>query len=346
MNQPIGDNIPSHVAQSLNERENTVREPEFVAECVSLLNGGPPTSQQDAVTSITTTETMTPTTAPTGPISTEAVSISSTPPVSSTGMEERIPLNEPICLTEEDPQIRCTVSNTIDRMVHNPRHRYCMDCGQRLLGPHICSNRTEHTDTSRTQNPIRTSEIRPMEPENYTSEILLPRHYEPNAEVLGDRVSGNNPLINRDPTVRPLPPSSVHSETFHNDLPTYEEAVTPDPDLPTRTRLVPNMRNVLHHIDYSSNPEEARIHFKILSPTRPLRSQSRNVDPQRERWRYPPAFHDHIYCDEIEIRPSPRTVKNSIPHRTCMRHHQAPGGDDGSSPGDEDDSLSERSSNR
>ena len=29
-----------------------------------------------------------------------------------------------------------------------------------------------------------------------------------------------------------------------------------------------------------------------------------------------------------------------------MRHHQAPGGDDGSSPGDEDDSLSERSSNR
>ena len=345
-NRPIGDNIPLNVEQPLNERENTVREPEFVAEHVSLLNGEPPTSQQDAVTPITTTGIMTSTTAPTGPISTEAVSISSTPPVSSTGMEERIPLNEPICLTEEDPQIRCTVCNTIDCMVHNPRHWYCMDCGQRLLGPHICSNQTKHTDTSRTQNPIRTDEIRPMEPENYTSEILLPRHYEPNAEVLEARVSGNNPLINRDPTVRPLPPSSVHSETFCNDLPTYEEAVTPDPDLPTRTRLVPNMRNVLHHIDYSSNPEEARIHFEILSPTRPLRSQSRNVNPQRERWRYPPAFHDHIYCDEIEIRPSPRTVKNSIPHRTCMRHHQAPGGDDRSSPGDENDSLSERSSNR
>ena len=308
----------------MNERENTVREPEFVAEHVSLLNGGPPTSQQDAVTPITTTETMTPTTAPTRPISTEAVSISSTPPVSSTGVEERIPLNEPICLTEEDPQIRCTVCNTIDCMVHNPRHRYCMDCGQRLLGPHICSNWTEHTDTSRTQIPIRTDEIQPMEPENYTSEILIPRQYEPNAEVLEDRVSGNNPLINRDPTVRPLLPSSVHSETFRNNLPTYEEAVTPDPDLPTRTRLIPNMRNVLHHIHYSSDPEEARIHFKILSLTRPLRSQSRNVNPQRERWRYPPALHDHIYCDEIEIRPSPRTVKNSIPHRTCMRHHHAP----------------------
>ena len=185
-----------------------------------------------------------------------------------------------------------------------------------------------------------------MEPENYTSEILLPRHYELNAEVLEDRISGNNPLINREPITRQMPPSSVPSETFHNDLPTYEEAVTPDPDLPTRTRLVPNMRNVLHHIDYSSDPKEARIHFEILSPTRPLRSQNRNVNTQRERWRYLPTFHDHIYCDEIEIRPPPRTMKNSIPHRTCMRHHQAPGGDDGSSPGDEDDSISEGSSNR
>ena len=159
LNQPIGDNITSSMEQPSNERENIVREPEFVAEHVSLLNGGPPTSQQDAVTPITTTGAMTSTTAPTGPISTEAVSISSTPPVSSTGMEERIPLNGPIHLTEEDPQIRCTVCNTIDCMVHNPRHLYCMDCGQRLLGPHICSNWTEHTDTSRTQNPIRMDEI-------------------------------------------------------------------------------------------------------------------------------------------------------------------------------------------
>ena len=185
-----------------------------------------------------------------------------------------------------------------------------------------------------------------MGPENYTSEILLPRHYELNAEVLEDRVSGNNPLINREPITRQIPPSSVPSETLHNDLPTYEGAVTPDPDLPARTRLVPNMQNVLHHIDYSSDPEEARIHFKILSPTRPLRSQNRNVNTQRERWRYPPTFHDHIYCDEIEIRPLPQTMKNSIPHRTCMRHHQAPGRDDRSSPGDEDDSVSESSSNR
>ena len=80
-----------------------------------------------------------------------------------------------------------------------------------------------------------------MEPENYNPEILLPRHYEPNVGALEDRVSGNNPLINRDPIIRRIPSSSVPSETFLNDFTTYEKAVTPDPDLPTRTRFVPNM---------------------------------------------------------------------------------------------------------
>ena len=122
-----------------------------------------------------------------------------------------------------------------------------------------------------------TDEVRLIESETYTSEILLPRHHELNAGDLEDRVSRNNPLINRDPIMRPMPPFSVPSEAFRNVLFTYEEAVTPDPDLPTRMRLIPNMRNVLQQIDYSSDPKEARIHFEILSPTRPLRSQNRNV---------------------------------------------------------------------
>ena len=198
LNPHMENNIPSTVEPSLHERENTSGDPEVVVECGSLLNGGPPTSQQAVVTPITTTETITSTTAPTEPIFTETVSISSTPPVNSTGVDERIPLTEPICLTAEDPQIRCTVCNTIDCMIHNPRHRYCMDCGQRLLGPHVCSNRMENTIVSRPQNTIRTDEIRPMGSEHNNSEILLPRHYESNAEVLEDRVSGNNPLINRE----------------------------------------------------------------------------------------------------------------------------------------------------
>ena len=225
----------------MNERENTIRDPEVVAERASLLNGGPPTSQQEIVTPMTTTGTATSTTAPTGPLSTEAVSISSTPPVSSTGVEERIPLNDPICLMEEDPQIRCTVCNATGCMVHNPRHQYCIDCGQRLLGPHTCSNEIEHLDPTRTRDPAMTDRILSREPENSNPELLLPWHSETNMRTIEDRVSGNNPLINRDPILRQIPSSSVPFEYFRNDLPTYEEAVTPDPDFPTRTRIVPNM---------------------------------------------------------------------------------------------------------
>ena len=75
LNQPMENNIPSTVEQPLNEREDTIGNPEIVVEHVPLLNGGPPTSQQDVATPITTTETITSTTAPTEPIFTEAVSI-------------------------------------------------------------------------------------------------------------------------------------------------------------------------------------------------------------------------------------------------------------------------------
>ena len=56
-NQPVGDNIPSTIEQPLNERENTIRDPKVVAEHVPLLHGGPPTSQQEIVTPMTTTGT-------------------------------------------------------------------------------------------------------------------------------------------------------------------------------------------------------------------------------------------------------------------------------------------------
>ena len=155
----MDNNIPSTVDPSQHGRENTSGDPEIVVERVPLLNGGPSTSQQVVVTPIPTTETITSTMAPTGPTLIEAVTISSTPPDDSTGVSERVPLTEPICLTAEDLQIRCTVCNTIDCMIHNLRHRYCMDCGQRLLGLHVCSNRIESTAASRSQNTIQTDEI-------------------------------------------------------------------------------------------------------------------------------------------------------------------------------------------
>ena len=75
-----------------------------------------------------------------------SVSISSTPHVSSTGIEEGISTIGPICLPEEDPQIPCPVCDVVDCMIHNPRQRYCMNCRQRLLGPHTCLNELEHLE--------------------------------------------------------------------------------------------------------------------------------------------------------------------------------------------------------
>ena len=82
-----------------------------------------------------------------------SVSISSTPQVSSTGIEEGISTIGPICLPEEDPQIPCPVCDIIDCMIHNPRHRYCMNCRQRLLGPHTCPNELEHPEPPMAQHP-------------------------------------------------------------------------------------------------------------------------------------------------------------------------------------------------
>ena len=43
-------------------------------------------------------------------------------------------------LPSEDPHIPSSVCEVIDCMIHNPHHRYCMNCGRRLLGPHIFPN--------------------------------------------------------------------------------------------------------------------------------------------------------------------------------------------------------------
>ena len=130
-----------------------------MVEHVPLLNGGPPTSREGSRTTMASTVATTTVTTTTETIPMESVSLSSTPQVSSTGMEEGIPLSRPICLTEEDPQITCSICNIIDCMIPNPRHHYCMDCGQRLMGPHVCPNEIEHSDLSQTQNPAMTSRI-------------------------------------------------------------------------------------------------------------------------------------------------------------------------------------------
>ena len=113
-----------------NQWEDNNREPEIIMECVPLLNRGPPTSRngpetipRNVIVSTTTLMTTTRTT------TIESASIPSTPQISSTGIEERASTMRPIYLPEENPQIPCPVCEVIDCMIHNPRHRYCMNCG-------------------------------------------------------------------------------------------------------------------------------------------------------------------------------------------------------------------------
>ena len=143
LNTQTDSRIPSTMNYSLPERENVSVEPIIVTEHAPLLNGGSSSPQQDVVNSTPTMETIASRSTSTEPVPAETVSRPPTLPDASTNTTERVPLTEPIRLTTEDPQIRCTICHTVDCMIHNPRHRYCMDCGQRLLGPHICSNQEE-----------------------------------------------------------------------------------------------------------------------------------------------------------------------------------------------------------
>ena len=112
--QPIEEVLPSAVGQQMSVREDTIREPKMVVEHVPLLNGGPPTSREEHRTTIISTVATTTFMTTTATIPRESVSLSSTPQVSSTGMEEGVPPNRPICLTEEDPQITCSICNIVD----------------------------------------------------------------------------------------------------------------------------------------------------------------------------------------------------------------------------------------
>ena len=164
--QTIEEVIPSTVEQQTGVRDDTIREPRMVAEPVPLLNGGPPTSREEHITTTintaaTSTFVTTVTTVPR-----ESMSLPSMPQVSSTGIEEGVSLHGPICLPEEDPHIICSICNIVDCMIHNPRHRYCIDCGQILMGPHICPNETEYSDPTRTQTSTMTRRTQPLPVDN------------------------------------------------------------------------------------------------------------------------------------------------------------------------------------
>ena len=104
------------------------------------------------------------------------------------------------------------------------------------MGPHVCPNKTEHSDPTRTQISTMTRRTQPTQIENRRTHI-------------------SGALL-------------APFETSHHDLPTYDEAILSDQGITAITQIAPGVQNVLHHIDYSSDPEEARIHFELTSTLR------------------------------------------------------------------------------
>ena len=130
-------------------------------------------------------------------------------------------------------------------------------------------------------------------------------------------------------------------------LPTYDEAILSDQGITARTRIAPDVHNVLHQIGYSSDPEEARIHFELTSPSRHIRGRERRVSPRRPRRKsstdHPGVSHHHHYHGNINVRQPPWTMDHTTSYRPFTRPRQTPGGDDRSSSEDEGDTASGRS---
>ena len=154
-------------------------------------------------------------------------------------------------------------------------------------------------------------------------EVTLPLSDGLDMETFGEMLVNRAHMLTMNSANGPIPPSSAPFQTSYADLPTYDEAITSDHGMTTRTRVAPGMQNVLHHIDYSSDPEEARIHFELTSPSRHIRGQNRYTSPRRLGRKSSPENHGvshyHYYHGDINVRQPPWTAEHAIPSRTHTR---------------------------
>ena len=134
-------------------------------------------------------------------------------------------------------------------------------------------------------------------------------------------------MLNMDLVTRPVPPlqpPTVPPRSSRAELPTYAEAITSDQDITARARIAPGTHNVLHHIDHSSDLEEARIHFELMSPTRRVRSRDRyERHLRRSRRRASPdnggISHFHYYQGDINVEQPPWMAETTQMPRSHVR---------------------------
>ena len=137
--------------------------------------------------------------------------------------------------------------------------------------------------------------------------------YDTDVESFREMISNSTHMLNMDFISRPVPPIpllTVPHRSSLAELQTCDEAMMSDQGITTQARIAPRIQNVLSHIDYSSDPEEARIHFELMSPTRRVRSRDRyERSPRRSRRRDSPEnsgiLHYHYYQGDINVEQPP-----------------------------------------
>ena len=149
-------------------------------------------------------------------------------------------------LPSEDPHIPGSICEVIDCMIHNPHHRYCMDCGHRLLGPHVCPNvnqdqRRPHTPPliprellGITMSPEQVRRNVPHSMENDNIASMEDSEVESFRDTVrrGARML-NMDLIPRSTDVRPLIPSRRERSTSSTGPPPYDPIMS-DPGIEER----------------------------------------------------------------------------------------------------------------
>ena len=249
-----GDSLqqqPNAVSPTNIRDDWEIEEPIIIPVSEPVLNGGPPMCNR--------TPTPIPMEHP-GREREERISLSPRREDSLSTENQRTEITQDSCevisvLPSEDPHIPCSVYEVIDCMIHVPHHRYCMECGRRLLGPHICPNvdqdlRRPHTPPQIPREPLGIT----MSPEQVRRNVPHPMEdgivsmEDSEVESFRDTVRRGARMLNIDllprPTdVLPLLPSRRERSTSSAGHPPYETIMS-DPGIEERIQCAREVTDI------------------------------------------------------------------------------------------------------
>ena len=261
-----------------------------------------------------------------------------------------------LVLPSEDPHIPCSVCEVIDCMIHNPHHRYCMNCGRRLLGPHICPNvdqdqRRPHTPPQIPREPLGIT----MSPEQVRRDV--PRSMENDniasmedseVESFRDTIRRGARMLNMDliprPTdIPPLIPSRRERSTSSAGPPPYKTIMS-DLGIEERIQCAREVTGISQgpvplNVESSTDLERrsppplygATIRLQATRPHdigSPRRSR-RRLSPDRG-----PVSHYHHYHGNVHMEHVPWNIRETG-YKTVQLRTAGTGGGGGGDPHDD-----------